>query len=137
METQRILLDTSIVIEFLRKKKKEKSVFFQLVPVYNLYASIITQFEVEIGLKSEQHWLNYQHVLQRMTILTVDRLCIDQAITTYKYLKPRNQRIELADLLIGATALSHQLPIATLNTKHFTRIPHLQLVDLVSRRSSP
>ena len=37
-------------------------------------------------------------------------------------------RIGLADLLIGATARRHKLPVATLNLKHFDRIPQINLI---------
>jgi len=36
--------------------------------------------------------------------------------------------IDLADLLIGATALTHNIPISTLNIKHFERIKKLELL---------
>jgi predicted nucleic acid-binding protein len=37
--------------------------------------------------------------------------------------------IDFADILIGATALIHNTPIATLNTKPFQRIKKLELID--------
>lgn len=36
--------------------------------------------------------------------------------------------IDLADILIGATAPTHNIPIATLNDKHFNRIKGLETV---------
>jgi predicted nucleic acid-binding protein len=36
--------------------------------------------------------------------------------------------IDIADILIGATALSHDIPIATLNYKHFNRIKELEII---------
>jgi tRNA(fMet)-specific endonuclease VapC len=36
--------------------------------------------------------------------------------------------IDLADILIGVTALTHNIPIATLNDKHFTRINGLEII---------
>jgi len=132
MATQSVLLDTSILIDYLPKGNKEKSYFFHLFDNCELYVSIISQFEVEIGLKSQQQQREYQEMIHNMTILAVDRSCLDQAVETYNFLKSRNQRIELADLLIAATALAHRLPVATLNAKHFARIPYLQLVDLAT-----
>jgi len=35
--------------------------------------------------------------------------------------------IDLADILIGATAVTHNIPIATLNVKHFERIKDLKI----------
>ena len=36
--------------------------------------------------------------------------------------------IDLADLLIGATAITHGLTLATLNKKHFERIKKIELI---------
>ena len=37
--------------------------------------------------------------------------------------------IDLADILIAATSLSNDIPIATLNLKHFGRIKGLEIVN--------
>ncbi len=39
-----------------------------------------------------------------------------------------NKMIDLADILIGATAMTHNIPIATLNVKHFDRIKGLEII---------
>lgn len=39
-----------------------------------------------------------------------------------------NRQIGVSDLLIGATGLLHELPVATLNVKHFERIEGLEVV---------
>jgi predicted nucleic acid-binding protein len=36
--------------------------------------------------------------------------------------------IDLADILIGASALTHSIPIAILNDKHFNRIKGLEII---------
>jgi tRNA(fMet)-specific endonuclease VapC len=36
--------------------------------------------------------------------------------------------IDLADIFIGATAVTYKIPIATLNIKHFERIESLELI---------
>ncbi len=36
--------------------------------------------------------------------------------------------IDLADLLIAATAKSHKIPLATINIKHFSRVRGLKLL---------
>ena len=40
----------------------------------------------------------------------------------------KNKMIDLADIFIGATALANEIPIATLNYKHFERIANLNFV---------
>ncbi|MBE7471356.1 MAG: type II toxin-antitoxin system VapC family toxin [Anaerolineales bacterium] len=132
MATAPALLDTTIVIEFLRKGDKKNAVLFKLVDNYDFYLSVITHFEVAIGLKTERQQAEYQDLLARCQILPLDLRCISQAVSIYRWLKLQNAQIGLADLLIGATALGYQLPLATLNEKHFARIPQLQWVDLSS-----
>jgi predicted nucleic acid-binding protein len=36
--------------------------------------------------------------------------------------------VDFRDIPIAATAIEHQMPLKTLNTKHFVHIPDLELV---------
>ena len=128
MDNEIICLDTSILIDFYRKKVKEKSVFFQLTTMYKLFAvSIVTEYEIMIGTNAEQaqYWTGF---FDRVTILPFNKAANDAAIAVTKQLKTTNQLIEVPDIFIGATALSNNLKIATLNKKHFERIPGLVIV---------
>ena len=58
----------------------------------------------------------------------LDSNCIQQAVSIHKALKRKNKMIEIPDLLIAATALTHQLPIATINKKHFERVEGLLII---------
>ncbi len=87
-------------------------------------------FELLIGIKSERQQQQYDTLMTDVEILPVDQLCIEQAVKIHKHLKRQNARIRLEDLLIGATSIHHQVPLATLNEKHFARVPALTLIDL-------
>lgn len=129
MESEIICLDTSILIEFYRKKVKEKSTFFALTKTYKLFAvSIITEYELLIGADPIQtaYWKGF---FDRVTILPFDKAANDVAINITKDLKNKNKLIEIPDIFIGATALSRNMKIATLNKKHFERIPDLVLLS--------
>jgi tRNA(fMet)-specific endonuclease VapC len=129
MENEIICLDTSILIEFYRKKLKEKSVFFQLTQTHKLFAvSIITEYELLIGADANQtaYWKGF---FDRVTILPFDKLASDAAVSITKQLAAKNKLIEIPDIFIGATALSRNMKIATLNKKHFERIPELVIVN--------
>lgn len=129
MENEIICLDTSILIDFYRKKLKENSVFFQLTKKYNLFAiSIITEYEIMIGADQiqAQFWVGF---FERVTILPFDKTANDSAIAITKQLKAINQLIEVPDILIGATALANHHKIATLNKKHFERIRGLEIIS--------
>lgn len=130
MEKELICLDTSILIDFYRKKVKEKSTFFQLTKKYTLFAvSIITQYEILIGSDSEQSefWNSF---FDRVIILPFSKIENDTAIAITKQLKATNKLIEIPDIFIGATALANNLKIATLNHKHFERIAGLTIIQI-------
>ena len=129
MENEIICLDTSILIDFYRKKIKEKSAFFQLTTRCKLFAvSIITTYEIMIGsdVTQAEYWSDF---FDRITVLPFDKKANDIAIDSAKYLKTINKLIEVPDIFIGATALANNMKIATINKKHFDRIPGLVLVS--------
>lgn len=130
MATERIVLDTSILIDFFRKENKAKAVLFRLSYQYRFCVAVIVAFELLIGIKSERQQQQYDALMADIEILPLDQLGVEQAAKIHKHLKRKNARIGLEDLLIGATSIRHQLPLATLNEKHFARIPALTLVDL-------
>ncbi len=123
-----ILLDSSILIELFRKKNKEKTSFYKISQSYQkIFISTITYYEIGIGnRKSHSDYWNL--LCDTFTILPFDRICANAAIKIYLNLLEDNKMIDLADILIGATALAYNIPIATLNTKHFDRIKGLIIV---------
>lgn len=54
MEYEQLLIDTSILIDYFRKKKVENSILFHLVDNYDLNISVITEFEFLIGFSDER-----------------------------------------------------------------------------------
>lgn len=64
-----------------------------------------------------------------MTVIPFDQACSENAIIINFDLLNSNKMIDLADLLIGSTALTHNIPIAMLNKKHFERIKNLNLIE--------
>lgn len=130
METRTVLLDSSIIIEYFRKEKKSKSILYQLSDKYRFCLSTITIFEIKIGLKTERQWNDYRTLTKAIEILPIDEFCVDEAVKIYHHLKEQNKLIELADLLIAATAITNSLPLATLNTRHFENIKNLELLSI-------
>ncbi|MFB2118734.1 type II toxin-antitoxin system VapC family toxin [Parapedobacter sp. 2B3] len=130
MEATVACLDTSILIDYYRKKDKRKSTFFQLTHLYKLFAvSIVTEYEVLIGSRPEQEefWRGF---FDKVTVLPFNKPANDAAISITKQLKATNKLIEVPDIFIAATALTHNLPLATLNLKHFKRIDGLNIIHI-------
>jgi tRNA(fMet)-specific endonuclease VapC len=57
---------------------------------------------------------------------------VDESVKIYKDLKKKNKMISIPDIFIASTAISNQIPIATLNQKHFVRVRGLKFIDLKS-----
>jgi predicted nucleic acid-binding protein len=123
-----ILLDSSILIDFFRKKEKKNTLLFELTNQdKNLYISTITYYEVGVGNR-KNHYEFWNELTEYLTVLPFDKVCSDSAIEIYQELIKKNELIDLADLFIGATAITHNIPLATLNKKHFKRIKGIELI---------
>ncbi len=124
-----ILLDSSVLIELYRKKKKEKTFFYRLAESETEFSiSSVTHYEFGIGNRSFNDDYGSE-LYESLAVLPFNKSCSQTAIGIYLALKKQNKLIDLADLLIGATALTYSYNLATLNRKHFERIPGIQLVD--------
>ena len=123
-----ILLDTSVLIEMFRVKDKTTTFFYRLSIDNNDFAiSILTHYEIYRGSNHVQNTF-WTFFLKNIKVLPFDLTVSNEAIGIYKLLKTQNQMIDLADLLIAATAIAHNLDLATLNLKHFSKIPNLHLM---------
>lgn len=128
MATEIICLDTSVLIDFYRKKNKSNSFFFELTGKYQLFAvSAITAYEVYVGSSPEQdHFWN--KLFQTISVLPFDQDVNQVAVEIQRQLKRDRKLIEIPDLFIGATAMQHGLRLATLNARHFERINGLKII---------
>jgi tRNA(fMet)-specific endonuclease VapC len=127
LEDRRVLVDTSILIDFFRKKNKKKTTLFKIQQNHEIYASTITEFEFLAGVKDE-NVLSLKHFFSKINLLTFDSNAAKKASSIYQDLKSKNQVIEFRDIFIAATAIAHNLPIATLNKEHFSRIEGLKIL---------
>lgn len=129
MANPRLLIDTSILIEHLRKKNRTKSILYNIVDHYDLYIATIIEFELFMGATDERKLHDIREVLTWCTSLPLTSAVAEQAGSIHQKLKVANQLIEVRDLLIGATAIVHDLPLMTLNSKHFERVTTVRLVS--------
>ncbi|MGZ3860297.1 MAG: type II toxin-antitoxin system VapC family toxin [Flavisolibacter sp.] len=129
MADKLILVDTSILIDYYRKTDKEKSFWIRLVRRNHSFAiSSVTKYEIYSGATPNQLEF-WNSVIQAITVKPFDETTVDTAVSINSALKRKRKQIDIADLFIAATALSNDLPLATLNRKHFERIDALKLID--------
>jgi predicted nucleic acid-binding protein len=122
-----MVIDTNIFIEYLRAKNKLDTTLQRLSDTVELYVSSITIYELFMGANTETK-------VEEIKILTSDLILLpfnyDTAIKSaeiYNDLKSKSQLIEFRDIFIGATAILNNLPVLTLNRKHFERIDGIKV----------
>ncbi|MEA3447138.1 MAG: type II toxin-antitoxin system VapC family toxin [Bacteroidota bacterium] len=128
MDRKIICLDTSILVEYFRKKDKNKSFLIELTFKYKFAISVITKLEILNGSNQEQQTF-WDKLFNKLQIIPLGEKEVEEASKIIKKLRSENKIIELADVLIGATAKTHKLKIATLNIKHFKQIDKLEIVE--------
>jgi tRNA(fMet)-specific endonuclease VapC len=129
MESRRILVDTSIIIEFLRSNNRESTRLVKLYLKNNICVSSITVFELFNGATTEAKQNDIKLLLSEMEVIDFKKETAILASNLYRQLKSQNRLIEFRDILIGATALEFNLPIATNNQKHFERFEKLKFCE--------
>jgi len=122
------ILDTNVISELRKGKKAERSVrmWAQALPAANLYLSVVSVLELEIGILLVERrdrkqgailrtWID-GHVLPSFSgrILAIDTV-VAQRCALLHVPNPRSDR----DALIAATALVHGMTVVTRNASDF------------------
>jgi tRNA(fMet)-specific endonuclease VapC len=128
MEYPAVLIDTSLVIDYLRNSDKPATKFISLFKVYDLYLSVITVFELLNGATTKAKHADIRKICNSLTIVDFDIRCAEKASEIYRELRIQNKMIEFRDILIGATAMVHNFPVSTLNKKHFERLHSIKMI---------
>ena len=127
MEANRMVIDSSIFIEHLRASDKNNTSLSLIAANNVLYISAVTIYELYIGASSVEKQNDIQKLTDGLIILPFNEVVAFQASIIYRNLKSYNQLIEFRDIFIAATCIVNDLPIKTLNLKHFNRIPDLEV----------
>lgn len=128
------LLDTSVCSQPIKRHPHLKAVErWDGLGLGESSTSVVCLAEIEWGLhklKSERRWEGYRRVIvPSLHVWTAD------AAVWHKWAEMKARQQELGrtvsdvDLLIAATAVVHRLVLATLNSRHFSRIEGLSWED--------
>jgi predicted nucleic acid-binding protein len=120
-----VLLDSSVLISYYRKKNKEQSFFYQLSADFSGFCiSVITEFETICG-GDKPFW---QNLFTDFIIVPYSTALNTKAVDIRDQLKRKRTSIEFRDLIIATTAIHLNIPLATMNEKHFSNIENLELI---------
>ena len=122
------LLDSNILILHLRERPEITALLTQWGTEGALYISVATRTEIVAGMRPHEEERTLE-LLDSLENLPVDEAIADRAgRLIYRYAR-QGVQLSFADALIAATALEHDLTLATTNPKHFP-MPELRLHPL-------
>lgn len=112
----KVLIDTDVLIEFLRGNPKAKEHLSGLIGNSDIFCSAITVAEISSGIKAGEEERT-RGLLDNMEVLDVTRAVAERA-GHYKR-TVRSHALELDDCLIAATAFVFGAVLVTGNAKHY------------------
>ncbi len=122
-----MVIDTTLFIEHLRAKDKTQTTLYKLPFTGVRYVSAVTVYELFAGATDTAKVESVRLELDGLLILPMTAGVAERAGVIYQDLRQRGLMIELSDIFIAATALANNLPVKTLNTRHFERVEGLRL----------
>jgi tRNA(fMet)-specific endonuclease VapC len=123
-----MVADTGIFIEHLRAKDKLSTNLYKISENSEIYISAVTVYELYMGATTEGKEADVRTITENFTVLPFTDAVAQKAAELYHKLRLSNQMVEFRDIFIAATCIVHELPIVTLNKKHFKRIDGLKIL---------
>lgn len=133
-----MLLDTDVIVNFLRKKQGYDTLFLHLMQEGVLAMSIITYAELLYGTRRAASRTKENRKLDEfiddfsISALPLTKESVGIYAKTKYELEKEGNKLDEFDLLIGATAVSHEAHLVTRNIKHFSRFPGLRIYSPAS-----
>ena len=129
----KLMLDTNICIAIIKQKPKDILQKFAAYQVGDICISSVTLAELRYGVAKSQYQEKNQAALDEF-ILPLEVVVFDEPATLYygtlrAMLEKQGTPIDPLDMQIAAHALSLNLILVTNNTKEFSRVLGLKLID--------
>jgi len=120
-----MIIDTDVLIWYLKGNKKAYQIIEDST---NFFISVVTYMELVQGMRNKKELNNLRRALH---IWNAQILYISEEISAKAmfYVEQHflSHSMQLADALIGATAVAHGVPVLTGDDKHYKVLKDLQL----------
>ena len=90
-----ILIDTDVVIEYLRSKDKSSTELIKLLQKHDVLLSSISEFELYPGAKTERHQTDLEMVFNEVEVIPFDFGCGRIAAKIWKGQELTHQHLEI------------------------------------------
>ncbi len=126
-----MIIDTDVLIWYSKEQQDAIDLMHSL-DKFNI--SVVTYIEIIQGVRNKKELNSFKKALG---VLKAHVIQIDEIISTKamffieKY--TLSHSMELADALIGATAVIKQIPLITCNVKHYNHLPGIKVVPFKTK----
>lgn len=128
---KRVLVDTNVIIDYLRRKDKANSLFFQVFSLkdYIAVVSLTTITELWAG-RSMTKQSTLKKVKKIIDNCEITLPSLEIAKQTGRILRQTNYQISFQDAQIAALTLENKFPLLTLDQKDFRKIKRIKFFRL-------
>lgn len=120
---QKILVDTDVLIDFLRKRPAAQAILQTAATEADMYISVVTLAELLAGMRAAEESAT-EALVGGFTLVAITEAIARRAGA----LRARIKKVQLPDCLIAATALEEECVLLTFNTKDYP-FPNLRLYE--------
>lgn len=130
------LVDTDTISYFFRGIAEVTAKLHEyVIEQDHLYLSVVTYYEILNGLyfkNARNQLVQFEQFVSLNEVLPVTTKIAKSAAGIYAELRRQGQTIGHNDVLIAGTAIVNGLTLVTNNTRHFSKIPSLDIDNWVS-----
>ena len=122
-----MILDSDVIINFLRKDNEITRKILALQNIEELSTTSINTFEVLRGLSKFNKIKEGREFLANLKILSFNFKASEKAAEIFEELRIKGEAIDALDLMIASIAIVNNETLMTKNTKHFERMHELKI----------
>lgn len=120
------LVDTSVLIDHLRGREEARSLLqAEISRDEPLFASVLTKVEVLAGMRRGEERPTWSLLGTLVWIEVSDAIAERAGRLAMRYL-PSHPRVDLVDFVLAATREQLDVPLWTMNVRHFPMLPRLR-----------
>jgi predicted nucleic acid-binding protein len=119
-----VLFDTSVLIAHLRGDRRATDLLVS-VPTMERLASVLARVEIEGGMRSGER-VSVAGLMDGMRLVSVTDAIARRAGEHLRRFRRSHSGIDLVDYVVAATAEAYDVPLLTLNVRHFPMFKELK-----------
>lgn len=119
-----MLFDTSVLIAHLRGDRRATDLLIS-VPTIDRLASALARVEIEGGMRTGER-VSVAGLMDGLRLVQVTDAIARRAGEHLRRFRRSHTGIDLVDYVIAATAEAYDVPLLTLNTRHFPMFKDLK-----------